>query len=84
MPIIMVKETPGSLLVKVDLIGFQPKICGKYPLNLNQLSPILKLDRRVQILTLDTGGKFPATEIHEYIVIFLVFSLRQKVEKMSR
>jgi hypothetical protein len=39
---------PGSLLIKVDLVGFQPKFCGKHPLHLDPTSPILKLDRSVQ------------------------------------
>ena len=71
-------------MLQVDLVGFQPKFCGKYPLSLDPSCPIVKLDRATKILTLNSGGKFLATDVHEYVVIFLVFSFRQKVEKIFK
>ena len=83
MPITLVKDSVGSLLVKIDLLDYKPKEIDKIPLVLAQTSPILKIEKSVHALTLSTEGKFPASSINEYINIFLVLSLRQKVEKVA-
>ena len=82
MPINLVKESFGPLLVKIDLLDYKPTEIKKNSLKLVQSSPILKIDKSVHVLTLSTDGKFPASSINEYINIFLVLSLRQKVEKV--
>jgi len=80
MPISIVKETPGSVLVKMDLKSYQPN----YYITLEPKSVFVGIgDESKGILTLKTGAYSSIQNIIPgELTINLDFSVRQTVERM--
>ena len=83
MPISLVKETPGSVLVKMGLKSTQPSIYyGRITLEPRSLFFVTGNESR-KVLTLKPGGYY---NIHFLfpgeLTITLDFSVRQNVERM--